>query len=59
MKELSKEMQMVYDFCKRQMDNLDNAETDNFTMTMQITAMSNSYWSVLQFIEVNFMEDGE
>lgn len=59
MKQLSKEMQKVYDFCEQKKNSLDkNAEsTDDFNVSMMLTNQSTCYWAVQQFIEVNFMEE--
>lgn len=57
MKELSKKLQMVYDFCEKQKNILDNSKSTDFQLQMQFTAQANCYWDVQQFIEVNFMED--
>ena len=57
MKELSKELQTVYDFCEKRKNNLDNSNLTDFQLQMQFTAQATCYWDVQQFIEVNFMED--
>lgn len=57
MKELSKELQMVYDFCEKQKNILDNSKSTDFQLQMQFTAQATCYWDVQQFIEVNFMEE--
>ena len=59
MKELSKELQIIYDFCEKRKNSADaNAEaTDDFTSSMVFSGQATSYWDVQQFIEVNFMED--
>ena len=56
-KELSKELQMVYDFCEHHKNNLDVAadKTDDFTAQMMFTQQSTCYWVVQKFIEENFM----
>lgn len=61
MKELSKELQMIYDFCEHHKNNLDTAaeKCDDFTQTIMFTSESTCYWSIQQFIQVNFMEEGE
>ena len=55
MKGLSKELQMVYDFCEKQKNILDNSKSTDFQLQMQFTAQATCYWNVQQFIEVNFM----
>lgn len=57
MKTLSKELQLVYDFCERQKNNLDNAKTDDFNAKIVLSSQSTIYWAVQQFIEVNFMDE--
>ena len=57
MKELSKELQMVYDFCEKRKNILDNSNLTDFQLQMQFTAQATCYWDVRQFIEVNFMEE--
>ena len=59
MKQLSKEIQKVYDFCEQKKNSLDkNAELiDDFNLSMMLTSQSTCYWAVQQFIEVNFMEE--
>lgn len=59
MKELSKELQMVYDYCEKYKNAMDaNAETtSNFERSMMFVQQATCYWAVQQFIEVNFMED--
>lgn len=54
MKELSKEMQMVYDFCEKKKNNLDNSKSSNFSLQMQFAAQAGCYWDIQRFIEVNF-----
>lgn len=57
MKTLSKELQLVYDFCERQKNNLDNAKTDDFNAKIILSSQATIYWVVQQFIEVNFMDE--
>lgn len=57
MKELSKELQMVYDFCEKRKNILDNSNLTDFQLQMQFTAQATCYWDVQQFIEVNFEEE--
>lgn len=57
MKELSKELQMVYDFCEKRKNVLDNSNLTDFQLQMQLAAQATCYWDVQQFIEVNFMEE--
>lgn len=59
MKQLSEEMQKVYDFCEQKKNNLDKCaeSTDDFNVSMMLTNQSTCYWAVQQFIEVNFMEE--
>lgn len=59
MKEISKELQMVYDFCNKRQEAADkNLECvgDNMLLNTQFVAEGTAYWAVKQFIEVNFME---
>lgn len=59
MKQLSEEMQKVYDYCVKQKNDLDKCaeSTNDFNMKMLLTNQSTSYWTVQQFIEVNFIEE--
>ena len=57
MKELSKELQMVYDFCEKQKNILDNSKSTDPQFQIQFAAQATCYWAVQQFIEVNFMEE--
>jgi len=58
MKELSKEMQMVYDYCQKQKDCMDTiAENSPGELGMMFSQQATCYWAVQQFIEVNFMEE--
>ena len=59
MKQLSEEMQKVYDFCGHHKNNLDIAaeSMDDFTASMMLSSQSTCYWAIQQFIEVNFMEE--
>lgn len=59
MKELNKELKMVYDYCEKMKNSLDkNAErTDDFGLQMNFTSQSTCYWAVQKFIEANFMEE--
>lgn len=59
MKELSKEMQMVYDYCEKRKNAADansEAATD-IGVGMMFSQQSTCYWDIQQFIEVNFMEE--
>lgn len=60
MRRLSKEMQMVYDYCEMKKKNLDDAVEkigfkNNPSAAMLLSDQSTCYWAVQQFIEVNFM----
>lgn len=59
MKELSKEMQMVYDFCEKRKNTMDaNSEAaSDIGISMMFSQQANCYWDIQQFIEVNFMEE--
>ncbi len=59
MKELSKEMQMVYDFCEKRKNTMDaNSESaSDIEIGMMFSQQANCYWDIQQFIEVNFMEE--
>lgn len=57
MKELSKEMQMVYDFCEKKKNNLDKSKAADFRLQMQFIAQAGCYRDIQSFIEVNFMEE--
>lgn len=59
MKQLSEEMQKVYDFCEYHKNNLDIAaeSTDDFTASLMLSSQSTCYWAIQQFIEENFMEE--
>lgn len=59
MKELSKELQMVYDFCEKRKNAADaNSEaTSDIEISMMFSQQATIYWDIQQFIEVNFMEE--
>lgn len=59
MKELSKEVQMIYDFCEKRKNNADaNSEAaSDIEIAMMFSQQATIYWDVQQFIEVNFMEE--
>ena len=59
MKELSKEMQMVYDFCEKRKNTMDaNSESaSDIEIGMMFSQQATCYWDIQQFIEVNFMEE--
>ena len=59
MKELSKEVQMIYDFCEKRKNNADaNSEAaSDIEISMMFSQQATIYWDVQQFIEVNFMEE--
>lgn len=59
MKQLSEEMQKVYDFCEHHKNNLDIAAESmhDFITSMMLSSQSTCYWTIQQFIEVNFMEE--
>lgn len=59
MKELSKELQMVYDFCEKRKNTMDtNSEAvSDIEISMMFSQQANCYWDIQQFIEVNFMEE--
>lgn len=59
MKELSKEVQMIYDFCEKRKNNADaNSEaTSDIEISIMFSQKSICYWDIQKFIEVNFMEE--
>lgn len=59
MKELSKEMQMVYDFCEKRKNTMDTSSeaASDIEISMMFSQQANCYWDIQQFIEVNFMEE--
>lgn len=59
MKELSKEMQLVYDFCEKRKNTMDaNSESASYIdISVMFSKQANCYWDIQQFIEVNFMEE--
>lgn len=58
-KQLSPELQKVYNWCNFQMENLDKSaeKTDDLLVAQYFTTQSTCYWNVKQFIEVNFLEE--
>ena len=57
MKELSKEVQMIYDFCEKCKKDADaNSEAaSDIEISMMFSQKATCYWDIQQFIEANFL----